>query len=588
MKILQKKRKPGDAAGCAVGVARGTDPRNIRNGRPLPGENYVDQPYIVVTPGGAWVCTLTTGIGQEGQEGQHVAATTSYDQGQNWSPLRDIEPACGPSASWVTPLVTPHGRIYAFYVYNDDNINTLPGSTTPIRADTHGWYVFRYSDDDGATWSPRRYRVPLRQTAVDRHNPWRGEVCHFWSIDKPKVQNGCVYWALTKLGAYFMREGEGWVIESPNILTEDDPAKVVFKLLPQGDHGIRNPALGSIQEEHNLVPLAGNDMLCVFRLETGAVAQSYSRDGGATWSLPQALRYGPGQRVCKTPRANAKLFKTAAGRYLLWYHHNGLRSWTGRNPAFLAGGILHDDGFVHWSEPEIVLFDEDPAIGMSYPDLIEQAGRFWIAATQKKVARVHELDPTMLSGLWRQDEAHEICEDGLALEVLAGQCGGDAAEVRVPEEFGDLRSGGATIELLLQLTDDAPGEILFSTLHEAGAGVQIKTATLDGHLTLAITLTDGIETCRWHTDPGAVVVGRKCHVVIICDVAATVLAIIANGEFLDGGTHRPYEWGRIPAALGTLQGARSIRLGAEATMVRVYGRALRTGEAIGNFRATML
>ncbi len=39
---------------------------------------------------------------------------------------------------------------------------------------------------------------------------------------------------------------------------------------------------------------------------------------------------------------------------------------------------------------------------MSYPDLIEQDGRYWITETQKTVARVHSVDPELLEGLWKQ------------------------------------------------------------------------------------------------------------------------------------------------------------------------------------------
>jgi hypothetical protein len=33
------------------------------------------------------------------------------------------------------------------------------------------------------------------------------------------------------------------------------------------------------------------------------------------------------------------------------------------------------DGKMHWSQPEIVLYDPDPAVRISYPDLIEEEGR---------------------------------------------------------------------------------------------------------------------------------------------------------------------------------------------------------------------
>lgn len=566
-----------------VQTVRMADPRNIANGMRIPGEGYVDQPYVVVTSNGAWVCTLTTGKGLEGQSGQHVMATTSKDQGKTWSELVDIEPGTGPESSWVTPLITPYGRIYAFYTFNGDNVITLPNSDKRIRSDTHGWYVFRYSDDEGATWSAQRYRIPIRITDVDRGNPWKGEVCHFWGIDKPKVKDGKVYFAFTKLGKFFMLDGEGWVVVSDNLLAEQNPDKLVFKLLPEGEKGIRNPELGSVQEEHNLVPLEKNDLFCVFRLDGVNPGQSYSRDNGATWSLPTAMTYGPGKRTFKTPRACPKLFMTSEGKYLFWYHNHSGKLWAGRNPAFLSGGLLKDDGLIHWSEPEIALFDPNPAIRMSYPDLIEQNGQFWLTETQKTLARVHPLDRTLLDGLWNQEVATNVCQKGLVLE--RANVGDTPSRPALSKEFGELSHGGLTVALWLQLGAVAPGQTLFSTMEKDGQGVRVVTSELGGKPTLEIELSDGARVVSWHTDPGAVQANTLQHVVFICDFSATIISVIADGVFLDGGAVRQYGWGRIPQEMGDVKGSYQALLAPQVKGVRLYNRPLRTSEAVANFRA---
>ena len=68
---------------------------------------------------------MTTGSGREGDFGQHIVATRSHDRGQTWSELVDIEPADGPEASWVMPLITASGRVYAFYTYNSRNLREV-------------------------------------------------------------------------------------------------------------------------------------------------------------------------------------------------------------------------------------------------------------------------------------------------------------------------------------------------------------------------------------------------------------------------------------------------------------------------------
>ena len=94
------------------------DARNIQKGWPIPDEGYCDQPYVVITDDGQWLCVMTTGRGVEGQAGQHIVSTRSADRGRTWSEHVAIEPDNGPEASWVMPLKVPGGRVYVFYTYN--------------------------------------------------------------------------------------------------------------------------------------------------------------------------------------------------------------------------------------------------------------------------------------------------------------------------------------------------------------------------------------------------------------------------------------------------------------------------------------
>ncbi len=71
----------------------GVDSRNIATGFNIPSEGYADQPYIVKTDDGAWLCAITTGTGHEGATGQHVVSMRSTDRGRTWEKPVDIEPA---------------------------------------------------------------------------------------------------------------------------------------------------------------------------------------------------------------------------------------------------------------------------------------------------------------------------------------------------------------------------------------------------------------------------------------------------------------------------------------------------------------
>jgi len=68
-----------------------------------------------------------------------------------------------------------------------------------------------------------------------------------------------------------------------------------------------------------------------------------------------------------------------------------------------------------------------------------------------------------------------------------------------------------------------------------------------------------------------------------------VISFVVDGALCDGGTHRQFGWGRFSPHLQGANGADVLRIGpaldGEVLGLRIYGRALRTSEAIGNWRA---
>jgi hypothetical protein len=565
------------ALGGARASAAEDDPRDIANGLPIVSEGYCDQPYVVVTRDGNWLCVLTTGKGKEGDRGQHVVSTISTDHGKSWSRPVDIEPADGPEASWVVPLVAPGGRVYAFYDYNGDGVETLRGKRA--RADMLGWYVYRYSDDNGRSWSHDRYRLPMRVTACDRANDWKGEVQIFWGICKPQIINRDVYFAFTKLGKYILDNGEGWLYHSDNLLTERDPAKLRWDLWPEGDHGIRSPEFGSIQEEHNLVHVTGDTLYCVYRTLNGFPCHTYSKDGGRSWEKPEPMTYTPGGRPIKTPRACPKLWRTANGKYLFWFHHQGSKSFRPRNPAWILGGVERD-GRIHWSQPEVLLYGPESKADMSYPDLIEQGGRFWITETQKTVARVHEVDKGLLEGLWTQGEIKTVARDGLILDLAADVL--KAGPIDLARRWDLGKSSGLTLDLWLQSGDLKPGQVLLDNRGENGSGVILKTIPNDA---IRIELSDGTTKAALESDPGLLRDKKPHHVVIIADANAQLLSVVVDGFHCNGGKDRPFGWTRWRGTMGDVAGSGKLQVGPSVSHLRIYDRYLRTSEAVANFHA---
>jgi hypothetical protein len=577
-----------------------SDPRNIHTGNPIPKENYCDQPYVVLTREGHWLCVLTTGPGLESRPGQHVVAAISRDQGAAWSDLIDVEPSGERMTSWVTALVTPGGRVYAIYNYQSGPRSTQHG----------GQLCYRYSDDGGRTWSAERYRIPMRATSWDRDNVTLGEEHFFWCIDKPVIADGSVFFSLPKMHSGVPQgRSEGWVIHSPNLLTETDPAQVYWELLPKGDTGIRNPDLGDIQEEQNLEVLSDGSLYLVYRTEAGCIGHSISRDGGHTWTEPLPLAY-PDGRPLKNPRACPKIGKATNGNYLLWYHNNGYPGWGNsavRNPVWLTGGVEVETPAgpeIRWAQPEILLYDPDPTIrGMSYPDFIEQGGRYWVTETEKTVARVHELDPTLLHGLWNQHTNDTVTHKGLIYESPAPLTPGE--NFALPP-LPNLQEGGFCLDLWFWLDDPSPGQTLLSSFGPRMRGFQVSTA---GNCTLRLDLSDNrqrhwlevvdghnpaenvrsIRQWNWETDPGLLETNRLHHVVLIVDGLANVVSMVVDGRLNDGGADRIQGWWRLNPWLGEIDDEGRCQVGADLAgrieCLRVYGRYLRTSEAIAHYRA---
>ena len=83
--------------------------RDIATGYSIPDEGYCDQPYVVITRDGNWLCTLTTAGGVEGAANSHVVSTISADQGRTWSELVELEPVDGPPSVYSLPVVAHTG-----------------------------------------------------------------------------------------------------------------------------------------------------------------------------------------------------------------------------------------------------------------------------------------------------------------------------------------------------------------------------------------------------------------------------------------------------------------------------------------------
>jgi hypothetical protein len=395
------------------------------------------------------------------------------------------------------------------------------------------------------------------------------------------------------------------VVHSDNILTESNPEQLHWEMLPDGDVGVWNPDLGSVQEEQNIEVLNNGTLYMVNRTEIGHPAYATSRDGGHTWTVPQVMTYANGRPI-KTPRACPRVWKASNGKFLFWFHNNSYPGWgnsANRNPVWVAGGV-EADGEIQWSQPEILLYSPDPTMmGMSYPDFIEQGGRYWVAETQKDQARVHEIDIALLEGLWNQHTSEEVAREGLVFESDGPLSGGDAFDLpRLP----NLQDGGLTLDLWVQLDSVESGQILLDSFGKTRRGFRVSTAAggalklelWDGKVRRWLEALDGpdpsqnvrsVRVWNWSTDAGTIRSGQLHHVAFIVDGRANIASVVVDGVLCDGGESRIQGWWRLSPYLGDLNGDGRATVGeglaGRLERVRIYDRYLRTSEAVSNHRA---
>lgn len=554
-------------------LAQPVDPRNITTGSVIPDEFYADQPYIVKTNDGAWLCVITTGPGVEGAGGQHVVSLRSTDHGKTWGKPVDIEPGTGPEASYAVMLKANSGRVYVFYNHNTDNIRQVIADKPTYkngfnkRVDSLGHFVLKYTDDHGRTWSRERYDIPQRDFDIDRQNPYQGKLKFFWTVGKAFAYKGAGMVPLHKVGGFgegFFTSSEGVLLKSPNILTEQDPGKITWSTLPDGDIGIRAPRGGGpIAEEQSFSVMADGSLFCVFRTIDGHSAHTYSRDGGHTWEPSQYMRYADG-RLMKHPRAANFAWRAENGKYLYWFHNHGGRfiresprrrtiAYDDRNPVWLSGGT-EINGRIQWSQPEIALYNDDATMRMSYPDLVEDGGKYYLTETEKEVARVHEISPGLLNGLWAPAAA-------------------PVAPAKPDFPFNNRRHLHS-FTLDIWVSAPKPGTELLSA-----PGVTLKTIENNA---VELTLTDGRTINTWASDPSP---DALRHIVAIVDAGANIISYVINGQFNDGGEHRQFGWGRISPNMLQIKGMSELKPGPGVRKHQVFDRYLRTAEAIALFRA---
>ena len=329
-------------------------------------ERGLYEPRATRTPAGDYLLMFPDGghYGSSDEKVNDMLAYRSSDHGRTWQ---------GPTVAFdidydqhgFIPLI-PKGtnRIYAFGTQPIPALYTRENGlheNAPIG--------FRFSDDDGQTWSDVQFIRPdndpdftgmsvMRMCETDAGTWIVGSHEADWSIDP----------LLTR--QYLLRsedKGESW------------------QLLPGPRRGGWSAIDSNRMDEGRPINLGGGEVYCMVRTPVGRLWGCRSLDDGKTWSDPE-----PTSLV--HPDAPPALFMLSDGKTLAAFHHNrygvGQKAYYGLNAAevFLDRSEIwvafSTDGGRSWGEPRFAFanalepsFDREFRNAQcSYVDMFTDAG----------------------------------------------------------------------------------------------------------------------------------------------------------------------------------------------------------------------
>lgn len=330
-----------------VNPASGYAPADIR---------FQGIPALARAPQGRLWATWYAGGIEEGHE-NYVPLVTSGDDGRTWTPITTVIDPPGLIRAYDPTLwVDPTGRLWWFYAQSYKFWDGRGGVWAVTTDDP---------DSPNPQWSaPRRIAdgIMVNKPTVTKNGDWLFPIAH-WSHKPPH-----------NLPDANLRQ-------VPEELQRWDPAKIGTHVYRSRDQGKTFERLSTVHmpevvfDEHMIVEKKDSSLWLLARTRPG-IAQSFSRDGGKTWTAPA---------LSPIPHVHSRFFirRTNSGKLLLVKHnprmdtvwltnYSQIRAWQDR--SHLTAYLSDDDGATWYGG---LLLDE--RLVVSYPDGQQDAdGRFFI------------------------------------------------------------------------------------------------------------------------------------------------------------------------------------------------------------------
>jgi predicted neuraminidase len=228
------------------------------------------------------------------------------------------------------------------------------------------WGMVRESRDGGRSWSPAR-RLPAGILGPVKNKP-------------VVLADGA--WLS---GSSTEGNADGWRL---HFEISRDSGATWTRIGPVG----KGPGLDAIQPSILVHP--GGVLQALARTKQGNVAQTWSRDGGATWSVLTATEL-------PNPNSGTDAVTLADGRHLIVYNHSGHRAGEAKGNRYPLDVAISRDGLA-WDR--VLTLETEPArSGYAYPAVIQtKDGRVHIAYTHDRKRIKHVIvDPARWEGAAR-------------------------------------------------------------------------------------------------------------------------------------------------------------------------------------------
>lgn len=213
---------------------------------------------------------------------------------------------------------------------------------------------------------------------------------------------------------------------------------------------------------------------------------------------------------------------------------------------------------------------------MSYPDLVEQDGKYYLTETQKEIARVHEIPTDFIEKIWAGLEG--------CIEKTEPILSSSSAEVSAPElkpfferdqttkDFHGIHTrAGSSLEF--ELISNETG-IVLDGMSPDSRGIRLS---ITENKCLELLMSDGQTEQCISSEP--CLNDSKNHVVVNIDGGPHIVSFIVNGHFCDGGEHRQFGWQRFSPYFRHVNWSEKWEV-SHVSRLNVYDHILMTAEGI--------